>query len=325
MAKKNGKVSPERIVIVENGLDLSENRLSFLNDFPRVKPALDSYVEICSTRLAIAGVADANILAESEYLTLPHGTEFLYRYFGNHYDAATVDQVRQEARQFDSNNVNKAIAPAAGIIARLYQQSGTLNEQQRSRFLAMLSSLSLALLLLTLKISGSPGPNYQIMRKKLLATYQHQPLFKDILGLIIDLDKKSEQVLSLRAVRDHQGVEEKISFLVETALQIRKLIIDACILLDEKLLNLKYNQPENGLTDHLLSAAVHIDNEALENRHKIEAALLAAQEIVDPQAAFDDQLAKSARSGGARLRLSTEDEIVECDDGEQLQREKIRR
>lgn len=313
MAKKNGRAS--KIVALKSTegkiLHVGEDRLDFLNNFPRVKPALDGYVEICATRLAIAGVTNANILPEREYLTLPQGTAFLTRYYGNVSDAMAIDEIRQEARQFDASNVSKAVAPAAGMISRLYRQSGNLDQAHRNRILAMLSSLSLAILLLTLKISGSPGPNYQMMRRKLRATYIHEPLLKDILGLVIDFDKKSEYLLMLHDNLSHQGVEQQIDFLIDAAQRIKKLIIDACIHLEEQLLNRQYGQAEGASEDHLLSLAVSLESATSNNQQRVAAALLAAEEIVDPGAAFDKKLAESGQAGQRIMLLDAKDEVDE--------------
>lgn len=231
------------------------DRFNFLDRFPLVRQGLDTYVTICAIREKITDTSD-DLLPEQEVINLPHNDAFLRAYFGK----ARFSNFRSLVNAADRVSRRVAtLSAAAAIRGGQIIQEGSLSgdSKARERLLSAYQSLIVILFNLILFINRRGELSLKAERKRIKEEYVHQPIFKDILGLLISFDSRSHALVTMLNGNEHGAFTDLITDLGRQAQQVHAKILEACVALEISLYNdlAGNSQSSDGFNQRVISIA----------------------------------------------------------------------
>lgn len=322
MAKKSVSAAPvlsdaEKQIADKFNIPVGPNRYSFLDRFPLVRKGLDTYVTICAIRLKVTDLSD-DLLPEDEVINLPGNEAFLRTYFGKDRFADFKQLVRAADR------VSRRVATmsaAAAIRGSQIIHTGQLggDSKARERLISAYQTFVIILFNLILFINRRGELNLKEERARIKNEYVHQPIYKDILSLLISFDSRSHALNTMLNGNDHGTFTDLIEELGMQAQQVHAKILEACVALEITI--------HNCLTD---------DSRVTDDfNRRIISVALDTQEMLDKQRPPDPTIPLQAASeiveylspkNRSRVHLNPvqteEDELVQEPDYQEPQRRK---
>lgn len=277
------QLSPvEKQIADKFNISVGPDRFDFLNRFPLVRKGLDTYVTICAIRLKVTETS-ADLLPDEEVMELPHNDVFLRTYFGE----SRFQDFNKLVKAADRVSRRVATISAAAVIrgTQIIQHGGLSGDSKaRERLVSAYQAFIVILFNLILFINRRGESNLKAERNRIKDQYIHHHIYKDILGLLIDLDARSHGLVTMQNGNDHGTFTAMIEDLGKQAQQVHAKILEACVAQEIII----YNDLSGNSRDHetfgdrLISIAIETQT-ALEKNKPLDPTipLEAASEIVE--------------------------------------------
>lgn len=329
--KERGKLPDTSAILTDKyNIPTSPDRLNFLDRFPRLRVGMDQYVLVCAVRLRIADLSDS-IIPDSELTDLPHSDEFFGRYFSRKSQLEDFKDLREVVRRLDKKAIVKATAATMRIGQIVIHQDHSESHESTWKWLRMMAVVFAHLIMFFNRRSEA---RLKVERMRLKKNYQHYPIFKDILRMIMDFDKRIEGLLALQNGNDFNDHDELIESLATQAQALYRQLLIICSRLE--IVVFADQNPELESADDLDRNLIAMAIEAEEmlkriKRPDVTLPLQAAAEVVDPVADFNARLRASAAKRGQVIEAegTSEDDILTAGelqqkyDYEEAQRRKV--
>ncbi len=277
------QLSPVEKQIAEKfNISVGPDRFDFLNRFPLVRKSLDTYVTICAIRLKVTDTSE-DLLPDDEVMDLPHNDAFLRTYFGG----SRFQDFNKLVKAADRVSRRVATISAAAAIrgTQIIQHGGLSGDSKATeRLVSAYQAFVVILFNLILFINRRGESNLKAERGRIKNQYIHHHIYKDILGLLIDLDARSHGLVTMQNGNDHGTFAVMIEDLGKQAQQVHSKILEACVAQEIIIYNnLSGNsRAHETFSDRLISIAIETQT-ALEKNKPLDPTipLEAASEVIE--------------------------------------------
>lgn len=312
-SRKERAKRPDTATILTDKYDIptSPDRLNFLDRFPRLRVGMDQYVLVCAIRLKVAGVSDS-IIPDSELTDLPHGDEFFGRYFSKKSQLEDFQDLREVVRRLNKKAIVKATAATMRIGQIVVHQEHSEHHESTWKLLKLMAVVFAHLIMIFNRRSEA---HLKLERMRLKKDYQHYPIFKDILRMIMEFDKRIEGLLALQNGNDFNDHDQLIESLASQAQALYRQLLIICSRLEIVVFADQNPELESGddMDRNLIAMAIEAE-EMLKRikRPDVTTPLQAAAEVLDPVADFNARLRASAAARGQVIETegTSEDDIL---------------